>query len=116
MSEIVRISPGPRMSAAVVHNGTVYLAGQVGETGTNVTEQTRECLAEVDRLLAEAGTDKSRILSAQIWLADVSTVAEMNAVWSDWVVPGHTPARATGESKLVDPRYLVEVLVIAALP
>ncbi len=76
-------------------------------------QQTADCLAEVDRILAEAGTDKTRILSAQIWLADISTFAEMNAVWDTWVPAGHTPARATGEAKLATPKYLVEIIVTA---
>ena len=115
MSDIKRIETGPRMSQAVVHNGTVYLAGQVGKPGASVTEQTTEALAQIDRLLAECGSDKTRILSAQIWLADISTFAEMNKVWDAWVPAGHTPARATGEAKLATPDYKVEVIVTAAL-
>ena len=114
MSDIKRIGVGARMSEAVVCNGVVWLAGQVGE-GATVTEQTKDCLAQVDRILAEAGTDKTRILSTQIWLADISTFAEMNAVWDSWVPQGHTPARATGEAKLAAPKYLVEIIVTAAL-
>lgn len=114
MADIKRIETGNRMSMAVVHNGTVYLAGQVGKPGESVTDQTREVLAQVDRLLAEAGTDKTRILSAQIWLADMADFAEMNAVWDAWVPQGHTPARATGEAKLATPDYKVEVIVVAA--
>lgn len=113
--DIKRFETGPRMSGAVVHNGTVYLAGQVGQSGSDVTEQTKQALAEVDRLLALAGTDKTRILSAQIWLADMVDFPKMNAVWDAWVPQGHTPARATGESKLATPDYLVEVIVVAAL-
>jgi len=113
--DIKRFETGSRMSEAVVHNGTVYLAGQVGEPGSDVAEQTRQALAEVDRLLALAGTDKTRILSTQIWLADIADFAEMNAVWDAWVAPGHTPARATGESKLAAPEYRVEVIVVAAV-
>lgn len=115
MAEIKRIECGPRMSMAVIHNGTAYLAGQVGKPGESVTEQTREVLAQVDRLLAEAGTDKTRILTAQIWLADMADFAEMNAVWDAWVPQGHCPARATGEAKLATPDYKVEVIVTAAL-
>lgn len=114
MSDIRRIEPGPRMTGAVVHNGTVYLAGQVGE-GADVTAQTRAALAEVDRLLAAAGTDKTRILYAQIWLADMADFAAMNAVWDAWVPQGATPARATGEAKLATPAYKVEVIVTAAV-
>lgn len=115
MADIKRIECGPRMSMAVVHNGIAYLAGQVGKPGESVTEQTREVLAQVDRLLAEAGTDKTRILTAQIWLADMADFAEMNAVWDAWVPQGHCPARATGEAKLATPDYKVEVIVTAAL-
>ena len=114
--DITRIETGPRMSQAVIHRGLVYLAGQVGHPGDGVHAQTVTCLAEVDRLLALVGTDKTRILSAQVWLADAGTVAEMNRAWQDWAAPGHTPARATGESRLVAPEYLVEVIVVAALP
>ena len=113
-TDITRLGTGPRMSEASIYNGIVWLAGQVGNPGESVADQTRTCLAEVDRILAAAGSDKTRILSAQIWLADVSTVAEMNAVWDAWVPQGHTPARATGEAKLVAPGYLVEIIVTAA--
>ena len=115
MSEIKRIGVGARMSEAVAYNGIVWLAGQVGTPGASVTQQTKDCLAEVDRILAAAGTDKTRILSTQIWLADMSTFGEMNAVWDAWVPAGHTPARATGEAKLATPDYLVEIIVTAAL-
>ena len=115
MADIKRIECGPRMSMGVVHNGIVHLAGQVGTPGDSVTGQTREVLAQVDRLLALAGTDKTRILTAQIWLADMADFAEMNAVWDAWVPQGHCPARATGEAKLATPDYKVEVIVTAAL-
>ena len=114
MSEIKRIETGARMSQAVVHNGIVYLAGQVGKPGASVTEQTTEVLAQIDRLLAECGSDKTRILSAQIWLASMGDFAEMNAVWDGWAPQGHTPARATGESALATPDYKVEIIVVAA--
>ncbi|MCB1387803.1 MAG: RidA family protein [Rhodobacteraceae bacterium] len=113
-STITRIEPGRRMSGAVIHGNTVYLAGQVGE-GASVTEQARAALAEVDRLLALAGTDKSRLLTTQIWLADIADFAEMNAVWDAWVDPANPPARATGEAKLATPAYRVEFIVSAAL-
>ena len=115
MTDITRIGIGKRMSEASVYNGIVWVAGQVGTPGDSVTDQTRTCLAEVDRILAEAGTDKTRILSAQIWLADMAAFGEMNAVWDAWVPQGNTPARATGEAKLATPAYLVEVIVTAAL-
>ncbi|MCB1394691.1 MAG: RidA family protein [Rhodobacter sp.] len=110
---ITRIEPGKRMSAAVVHGEIVYLAGQVGE-GADVTVQARAALAEVDRLLAAAGSDKSRILSTTIWLADMADFAAMNAVWEAWVDPANPPARATGEAKLATPDYKVEFIVTAA--
>jgi len=115
MSDITRLETGPRMSQAVIHNGTVYLAGQVGEPGASVTDQTKAILAKIDALLKEAGSDKTRILQATIWLADMADFAEMNAVWDAWVAPGHTPARATGESKLATPDYKVEIIIVAAV-
>ena len=111
---IRRIDVGPRMSDIVIHNNTVYLAGQVGE-GTTVAEQTRDILAQVDAALAKAGTDKSKLLQAIIWLDDMANFAEMNAVWDAWVDPANTPARATGEAKLAAPKYKVEIIVTAAL-
>jgi enamine deaminase RidA (YjgF/YER057c/UK114 family) len=116
MSDITRIETGPRMSQAVIHNGTVYLAGQVGAPGAGVAEQTRAVLGEIDRLLAATGTDKTRILSAQIWLADMAAFGEMNAVWDEWVPQGSTPARATGSADLATRDYKVEIIVTAALP
>lgn len=114
---IKRIDAGPRMSQAVVHNGTVYLAGQVAleSPGASVTEQTRAVLARIDRYLAEAGTDKTRLVQATIWLADMSTFDEMNKVWDAWVAPGCTPARATVEAKLAAPQFTVEIAVVAGL-
>ncbi|MFN3970670.1 MAG: RidA family protein [Gemmobacter sp.] len=113
--DIRRLGTGPRMSEGVCFNGIIWVAGQVGTAGDPVADQTRQCLAEVDRILANAGTDKTRILSAQIWLADMGDFPAMNAVWDAWVPAGHTPARATGEAKLAAPGYLVEVIVTAAL-
>ena len=115
MTDIKRYGIGPRMSEAVAYNGIVWVAGQVGTPGDDITAQTKTCLAEVDRILAEAGTDKTRILSVQIWLADIADFPAMNAVWDAWVPAGHTPARATGEAKLAAPAYKVEVIVTAAL-
>ncbi len=111
---IRRIEAGPRMSQAVVHGNTVYLAGQVGD-GDSVAAQTASCLAEVDRLLAAAGTDKSKILQAIIWLDDMANFAEMNSVWDKWVDAANTPARATGEAKLAAPKYKVEIIITAAI-
>lgn len=113
MADITRIEPGNRMSNAVVYNGIVYLAGVVGSPSGDVTSQTKEILAEIDRLLELAGSDKTRILRAQIWLADIATFSQMNAVWDAWVAPGNAPARATGEAKLATPDYLVEIIVTA---
>ena len=114
MSDIKRIDTGTRMSQAVIHNGTVYLAGQVGEPGTSVTAQTTTILQRIETLLAEAGSDKTKILQAVIWLADMADFAEMNAVWDAWVAPGHAPARACGEAKLATPDYTVEIIIVAA--
>lgn len=113
---IQRIGTGPRMSKAVVHGDTVYLAGQVADkaAGKSVAEQTADILGIIDGLLAEAGTDKSKLLMVNIWLADMSTFAEMNGVWDKWVVAGQTPGRATVEAKLAAPQYTVEIAVIAA--
>ncbi len=116
-SAITRIEAGKRMSSAVVHDGRVFLAGQVAEAnaGKSVGEQTREILGTIDKLLKKAGTDKTRILSANIWLSDISTFAEMNAEWDKWIVAGQTPARATVESKLAGPEYKVEIMLTAAI-
>jgi enamine deaminase RidA (YjgF/YER057c/UK114 family) len=113
---IKRLKVGPRMSQAVVHGSTVYLAGQVASDPVpDVKKQTQQILAEIDALLAAAGTDKTKLLSANIWLADIRTFADMNSVWDGWVSPGNTPARATVEAKLAGPQYLVEIGVIAAI-
>lgn len=111
---IERIGAGPRMSQAVIHGDTVYLAGQVGAPGESVTAQTKAVLASVEALLAQTGSAKSKILSATIWLADMADFAEMNAVWDAWVDGKDAPARATGEAKLATPDYKVEVIVVAA--
>ena len=113
---IKRIETGPRMSQAVVHGDTVYLAGQVADDPTaDVRGQTVQVLASIDRLLAAAGTDKTRILSATIYLADIGTFAQMNTAWDAWVPQGHTPARATVEARLAAPQYKVEIQVVAAI-
>jgi enamine deaminase RidA (YjgF/YER057c/UK114 family) len=114
MNTITRMHTGPRMSQIVTHNGTVYLAGQVGKPGEDVAVQTAACLAQIDALLAEAGSDKTRMLQAVVWLADMSDFAAMNTVWDAWVPQGHTPARACGEAKLATPDYLVEFIITAA--
>jgi enamine deaminase RidA (YjgF/YER057c/UK114 family) len=117
MSRIERLEPGPRMSQAVVHNGVVYLAGQVAAEaqGAPVKDQTANILQRIDKLLAAAGTDKTKLLSATIWLADMRTFDEMNSAWDQWVAQGAAPARATVEAKLAAPGYTVEIAVIAAV-
>ena len=116
MSSITRLHTGPRMSQAVIHNGIAYLAGQVGAEGKSVAEQTESILGKIDALLDEAGTDKSKLLTAQIWCADMATdFAEMNAVWDTWVIAGNAPARWTGEAKLATTGYRVEIIVTAAV-
>lgn len=113
MPEIRRFESSGRMSQAVVHGDTIYLAGQVGE-GADVAAQARSALAEVERLLALAGGAKSSILSVTIWLADMRDFAAMNAVYDAWVDKENQPTRATGEAKLATPDYLVEFIVVAA--
>ena len=114
MSQITRSHTNSRMSQIVTHGDTIYLAGQVGTPAASVTQQTQDCLDKIDALLAEAGSDKTRILQCTIWLADMADFAEMNAVWDAWVPQGHAPARACGEAKLATPEYLVEFIVVAA--
>ena len=111
-----RIDAGPRMSEATIHNDTVYCAGQVPETkGADIGTQTREVLEAIDALLAQAGSDKTRILQAQVVLADIADFAGMNAEWDRWVVPGQGPSRATIEGRLADPGWRIEIIVTAAL-
>jgi len=115
---IERRHAGKRLSQAVIHKagGTVYLAGQVAEnTDADAAGQTRQVLAQIDRLLAECGSDKSKLLSATIFLPDMKDFAAMNAVWEPWLAPGCAPARATVEAALAGPAYRVEIQVIAAL-
>ncbi|MGH6942842.1 MAG: RidA family protein [Geminicoccaceae bacterium] len=113
---IQRHHVGPRMSQAVVHGNTVYTAGQVAQNapGKSVAEQTKDILAAIDRLLAEGGTDKSKLLTANIWLADIGAFNEMNQVWDAWVAQGNTPCRACVEAKLASPQFSVEIMVSAA--
>ena len=111
---IERFDTNQRMSQIVKHNGTVYLAGQVGNPGTSVTDQTRTCIEKIEALLQTAGSSPDKILQAIIWLADMNDFAEMNAVWDAWVPKGHAPARACGEAKLARPDYTVEIIVTAA--
>ena len=111
---IRRIQAGRRMSQAVVCNGIAFLAGQVAEDASqDVTGQTKQVLAAIDALLSEAGSDKSRLISANIYLADMADFAAMNAVWDKWVSPGNTPARATVEATLAKPKWLIEIVATA---
>ena len=112
---IQRFETGPRMSQVVVHGDTVYLAGVVANNaaGESVTKQTQDVLSTIDGHLKKAGSDKSKLLSATIYLTDMNSFAEMNAVWEGWVSAGNTPARATVEAKLASPKYNVEIMVIA---
>ncbi|HUI99248.1 MAG TPA: RidA family protein [Usitatibacter sp.] len=113
---IQRHNVGKRLSEIVVHNGTVYLAGEVpDDTAKDITGQTREVLAKIDRLLAQVGSDKTKIVSAQVFIADMGEFAGMNAAWDAWVAPGNAPARATIEAKLANPAYKVEIMCVAAL-
>ncbi|MBK9080909.1 MAG: RidA family protein [Rhizobiales bacterium] len=114
---VTRIDCGPRMSDAVVAGGFVWLAGQIAEAtvGQSVAAQTREALGFVDEFLGKAGTDRSRIVTATIWLTDMATFAEMNAVWEAWLAPGCAPARATVEVRLASPGHDVEIMIVAAL-
>ena len=112
---IQRLHVGKRLSEVAIHNGTVYRAGQIAEDATqNIEGQTREVLGHIDRLLAEAGSDKTKILSCQIFLSDVKDFAGMNSVWDEWVAPGNAPPRATVEAKLARPELLVEIIIVAA--
>ena len=112
---IERINCGPRMSSAVVHGNTVYLAGLTADDRTlDVKGQTKQILDKIDKFLAQAGTDKTKVLSANIWLTDINTWSQMNEVWDVWVAPGCTPARATVEAKLAAPGLTVEIMVQAA--
>nr|WP_210341440.1 RidA family protein [Methylopila capsulata] len=114
---IRRIGSGPRLSAATVHGGLVYLSGQVpDDLSVDVVDQTRQVLAKIDAILAEAGTDKSRILSVMVWLPAIGDFGAFNTVWDAWVAPGAAPARACVESRLADPAIKVEVGCVAALP
>jgi enamine deaminase RidA (YjgF/YER057c/UK114 family) len=111
---ITRIETETRMSQAVIHGDTIYLAGQVGEPGESVTEQTKTVLAEIERLLALAGSSKQHLLMVTIWLADMADFGAMNEVWDAWIADAPAPARATGEAKLATPDYKVEIIIIAA--
>ena len=112
-----RIGAGNRMSDAVMHGDKIYLSGYVAEkaVGKSVKEQTKDILSQIDDVLKQAGSDKTKIVKANIWLTDIKTWAEMNEAWDAWVVKGQTPARATVESKLAAPGLDVEIMVEAAI-
>lgn len=114
-SHIIRKHVGSRMSEVVIHGNTVYLAGQVGEHGGTIEEQTLEALDHIDRLLNEVGSSRAHLLQVIIWLADINDFNGMNSVYDAWIPHGHTPARATAEAKLADPKWRVEIIVTAAL-
>ena len=112
---VIRHHVGPRLSETAIHNGTVYLAGQIAEdTQQDIAGQMREVLGHIDRLLGEANSDKSLLLSVQIYIADMKDFPGMNAEWDKWVAQGATPQRATVEAKLANPECLVEIVVVAA--
>ncbi len=113
---IQRFDVGARMSEMSIYNGIAHLAGQVADDGSaDISGQTRQVLSAIDNLLARAGSDKTKILMAQIFLADVGDFAAMNAVWDEWVVPGHTPPRATVQAPLARPEWRIEIVVTAAV-
>ena len=114
---IKRFGDATMIADMVVHDGIAYLAGQVAEdpVSPSVYEQTKNILKQIDETLAQAGTDKTKILKANIWLSDMSTFADMNKAWAEWVAKGNAPARATVESKLVDPKWKVEIMLTAAI-
>lgn len=117
MSIITRLHGNGRLSKAVIHNGTVYLTGQVAEDhpDASATVQTREVLDRIDALLAEAGSDKTRILKAFLFVPDMALFGEINAVWDEWVVAGHEPARSTVEARLTADCFKIEITVTAAV-
>lgn len=116
MTDLTRIDPGPRLSEASLYGNRIYCSGMIPEdVSQDIAGQTRQALAEIDALLARGGSDKTKILTATIWLADIADFAAMNAVWDAWVVPGQTPARATVQAKLNDPAMKVEIMVVAAV-
>src|SRR3712207_1379668 len=116
MAEIERFGVGQRLSDFIVHGDKIHLSGYVAEAaaGGSVTEQTRDILAQIDESLAQAGSDKSKLIEATIWLADMASYPEMNSVWDAWVEPGRPPTRACVEAKLASPKYAVEIRVLAA--
>jgi enamine deaminase RidA (YjgF/YER057c/UK114 family) len=117
MNDIKRIDQNARRSRALVHNGLVFLSGQVPDArDCGVAEQAQQVLKKIDDLLAEAGTNKARLLSAQVWLKSMDDFAAFNVVWDAWVTPGETPTRCCGKVEMNDPKCLVEISAVAALP
>ena len=115
---IQRIDPGPRMSSAVIHGDTIYIAGKVASDaakGRSVTEQTRDILGQIEAVLAQCGSDKGKIVATTIYLSDIKTFGEMNAVWDAWVAPGNAPPRATVQARLAKPAWKIEIVVTAAI-
>jgi enamine deaminase RidA (YjgF/YER057c/UK114 family) len=112
---ITRIEPGSRMSQAVVYGGLIYTSGQVDDSASDVAGQTRRILGKIDDALKDAGSDKSHLIAANIWLSDIAAFDEMNTVWEAWIDKANPPARATVESKLASPKYKVEIAVVAAV-
>jgi len=116
MNDLRRIDPGPRLCEATVYGDCMYLSGMIPEdTAQDITGQVKQALAEIDSLLAKGGSDKTKILSAVIWLSDIGDFAAMNKVWDAWVVPDQTPARATVQARLNDPAMKIEIMVVAAI-
>ncbi len=115
MSNITRMETSERMSKIIIHNNTVYLCGQVGDSSKSMSRQTENMLAKVDSLLEKAGSGRDCILSATIYVRDMKDFAEMNTVWDSWVPEGHAPARACVEARMARPDLLVEISVIAAV-
>ena len=113
---IQRMHKSERMSQIVIHGDIIYLAGQIasGAPGGTIAEQTQDILERIDSYLTEAGTDKSKLLSANLWISDMANFAEMNAVWDSWIDPNNPPCRACVEAKLASKKYDVEIMVIAA--
>ena len=116
MAEIERFGVGQRLSDFIVHGDRIHFSGYVAEAaaGESVRDQTRDILAQIDESLAEAGSNKSKLIEATIWLADMASYAEMNSIWDAWVAPGRPPTRACVEAKLASPKYAVEIRVLAA--
>jgi enamine deaminase RidA (YjgF/YER057c/UK114 family) len=117
MTDIRRIDSGPRLSEALIYGDRIYTSGFVADamSGKSVLEQTRDVLQQIDAVLERAGSDKTRILKANIWLSDISTFDEMNQAWEEWAVAGQTPVRATVEAKLAEPCYAVEIMIEAVI-